>query len=402
MKHAPGRPRLFALFPTPLFFFGLWLCGASAPLCAQDAREDGAGYFYFEKIGGQLRFVQRIAWEGEEHAYRYEITIEKQSGAGFVPAIKDFTAENFIEVSLSAGHYRYRIAVHDLFDMPGAPSAWREFDVRPALPPEIRAFSPEAFWLDEDSAWTLSLDGRNLTQKAEACLRSRDGGGRIVPLAYIPGPSGTNARLVFDPEALQPGLYEVYIKNPGGLETQRGTIRIAYRRAVDIDLSLGYGPLVPLYGDLNTFFDKPVFPLGLTARAGFLPLKRTWAYLGLELVPFLTLLSTSGTGYEAFARYEGLHVNALLQKWLPNRTLALNFRLGAGFALLDNLHFEFSTETTEPLRTLMSSLGGGFSLMWLASDPFFLEAGAEYMHFFSVDPVSPGYLRPILGGGYRF
>jgi hypothetical protein len=199
-----------------------------------------------------------------------------------------------------------------------------------------------------------------------------------------------------------PGLYDVCMKNPGGLEAGMGTFRIAFRRIVDIILSLGYGPLVPLYGDVNRFFDKSIFPQGVTARMGILPIKQVWGSLGLELVPFLTLLSRSGTGYEAAARYAGAHANALFQKWFPNRVMALNFRLGAGLVLLDDLHFEFSTERTEPLRTLMTSLGAGISFMWFAGDSFFLEAGGEYLHFFSVDPVSPGYFRPILGAGDRF
>jgi hypothetical protein len=82
--------------------------------------------------------------------------------------------------------------------------------------------------------------------------------------------------------------------------------------------------------------------------------------------------------------------------------MAFNFRIGAGMVLLDDLHFEFSTERSDPLRTLMSSLGAGASFMWFVSGPFFIEGGVEYMHFFSVDPVSPGYLRPILNGGVRF
>jgi hypothetical protein len=70
--------------------------------------------------------------------------------------------------------------------------------------------------------------------------------------------------------------------------------------------------------------------------------------------------------------------------------------------LLDNLHFEYSRGSSESLRTLMPSLGAGASFMWFVKKPFFLEIGAEYMHFFSVDNPSLGYIRPILGGGWRF
>jgi hypothetical protein len=367
-----------------------------------NTRGNEEGFFYIEKTGERPRFIQHIVWEKSEYAYRYEVTIEKSGETGFLQTVKEFTSENFIEVSLSAGHYRYRVIVHDFFDIPGEASAWTEFEIRPALQPGISGFSPQTFWLDEDTVWVISLDGQNFIQESEIYLRPHSSDIVIIPAEYIPNPAGTGARLVFDRRALMPGLYDVYIKNPGGLEEIRGTFRIAFRRAFDLNLSIGYGPLVPLYGDLNTFFDKSIFPLGAAARISFLPFKEIWGSLGLELAPFCAYLSTSDADYELSAQYLGLHLNLLFQKWLESRTLALNFRLGAGFALLDDLHFEFSAGNTEPLRTLMRSLGAGLSIAWYINTSFFIEGGADYMHFFSVDPVSPGYLRPILGCGFRF
>jgi hypothetical protein len=402
MKNGTERSHRF------LLLFALFLlCGPAGFFPAVHAQETrdargGEGFFYFEKTGDKVRFIQHLAWESSEHAYRYEITIEKQNPAGFSLVVNDFTREPFIEVSLNEGHYRYRIVVYDLFDIPGEPSAWTEFEVYPALSPRITTFRPEAFWLDEEMEWTLFLEGQNFTQRAEVYLRPQEPGGAIIPLQYIPASSGTSARLVFDKRTLTPGVYEVYIKNPGGLESALGIFRIAYHNLSELTLSFEYGPLIPLYGDLNTFFDKPIFPLGAAVRIGFVPFKREWGYLGLELAPFWAYLSTSDEGYEAAAQYLGAHVNGLFQKWIHRRIMAFNFRLGAGLALLDNLHFEFSTETTEPLQTLMPSLDAGFSFIWFVNEPFFLELGVEYLHFFSVDPSSPGYLRPILGGGCRF
>jgi hypothetical protein len=369
---------------------------------ANDTRGNEEGFFYIETTGDRPRFIQHIGWEKAEYAYRYEVTIEKSGETGFLQTIKEFTDENFIEVSLSAGRYRYKVIVYDFFDIPGEASDWTEFEVQPALQPGIIGFSPETFWLDEDTVWVISLDGQNFIPESEVYLRPHTSGAAIMPAEYIPNPSGTGARLVFDRRTLTQGIYDIYIKNPGGLEEIRGTFRIAYRRAFDLNLSIGYGPLVPLYGDLNTFFDKSIFPLGAVARISFLPFKQMWGSLGLELAPFWAYLSTKGDGYELSAQYLGMHLNLLFQKWLETQIIALNLRLGAGFVLLDDLSFEFSTGETDPLRTLMRSLGAGLSIAWYINNFFFIEGGAEYMHFFSVDPVSPGYLRPILGCGFRF
>jgi hypothetical protein len=271
------------------------------------------------------------------------------------------------------------------------------------LQPELSGFSPAGFYLDEDIVWDISLNGENLTEQAEIYLRLQGPDtDRIVPAQYIPSPQGGSGRLVFDMAQLTPGTYDVYVKNPGGLDTARGPFRIAYRKPVDFNVSLNYAPLIPLYGALNDFFDAPVFPLAAAARISLVPFKRVWGYLGVELVPFWTALSVKGEGYEAMAQYMGVQVNLLYQRWLSNRIMAFNFRLGGGTVFLDDLHFEFSSGTSESLRTLMPSAGAGASFMWFVDKPFFLEVGAEYLHFFSVDNPSPGYLRPIIGGGYQW
>jgi hypothetical protein len=376
------------------------LAGPAPPLRAQDTE---TGFFYIERVEEKVRFIQHIIWERREYAYRYEVTIERQSAAGFSQILQEFTEENFIEVSLAAGRYRYRIVVYDLFDSPGEASQWTEFDVHLALRPEIQRFSPDSFWLDEDTVWVLSLEGRNFAQGAEVYLRPQEGpDDMIIPVEYVPAAPGGSARLVFDMRNLTPGLYDVYIENPGGLESALGTFRIAYRKPFDINFSLGCAPLIPLYGDLNAFFDQQIFPLAAAARISFVPFKRVWGYLGVELAPFWAYLSMSGQGYELAAQYMGAHLNALFQKWFANRIMAFNFRLGAGMVLLDDLHFEFSAGKSVSLQTLMPSLGAGLSFMWFIQKPFFVELGAEYMHFFSADPVSPGYLRPILGGGWQY
>jgi hypothetical protein len=234
-------------------------------------------------------------------------------------------------------------------------------------------------------------------------LRLRKDGSPIFPQDYSPSVSGEEARLVFAPENLRPGEYEIYIKNPGGLDTFLGTFRIAASRLIfDLNVSLAYAPLIPLYGELNEFFDSSFFPLGVLARISFIPVKRDWGSLGLELAPFWAHLSMSGDEYDAAAWYGGVQINLLFQRWLSNQIMAFNFRAGAGLAALNDLHFEYSGGKSESQRTLMPSAGLGLSFMWFVNKPLFLEFGLEYMHFFSVDNPSPGYARPWLSLGRQW
>ncbi|MDR3201044.1 MAG: hypothetical protein LBT68_06250, partial [Spirochaetales bacterium] len=145
-----GKTHFFrCVFPALLFLVP----------CFAPAQEDS---FYIQRFGEEVRFIQRLAWEKQEYAYRYEVIIQKREAAGFTEHSRDFTSLPLIEVSLAPGEYRCGIIAYDLFDSPGEMTPWMPFKVLPALQPELRDFSPKSFFLDEDTLWDVSLDGRDL------------------------------------------------------------------------------------------------------------------------------------------------------------------------------------------------------------------------------------------------
>jgi hypothetical protein len=356
------------------------------------------GTSYIERTGEEERFIQRLVWEEAEYVYRYEITVEEQTGSGEYAEIhRESRTENFIDLSLPPGSYRYRIGVYNLLNRPAGLSAWIPFRV-------LRAVQPELFSFSRETPEEIILRGANLVDGAEVRLRPAEGGGDLAPPAYLPG--GESARLRFR-DALPPGRYRVYVKNPGGLEASLEILippppvsppaaHVPNFRGVYV--SAEYAPLIPLSGYLFEPLDAAFHPLGLSLRLGLVPLSRNWGDLGLELAPAWHMLKADAVE----VHLGNLQLNGLYQRWFLDHTVSLIVRLGTGIILV------YGTNNAEQdaasIFTWMAAAGGGLSLRWflpVLHGRFYLEAGADYTHLFANDSVT-AYGKPFVGAGWRF
>jgi hypothetical protein len=339
----------------------------------------------------------------QDYVLYYEVEIERLEGEAWGQALREETEAVSIEVSLPPGSYRYRVGVYDLLGRPAGTAEWLQFEIHLAKQPEIFRISPEVFYLDEDVFWDLNLTGRNLTGEIKITLRNRGAQGNDIDAIAITVEAGEEgARAAFRYQDLDVGQYTIYAENPGGLETEYGLFSIAFRKPVDVNVSVGYNPLVPLYGRINELFDVGLFPLGSYARLSLLPLKRRWGYVGLELEPSWNYLRIQKEDYEVQAQMAGVVVYGLYQWWFSNRIITLDFRIGGGIYPIMDYHFSYNRGDTEPITVLVPAISAGVSFRWFIRKPFFTEAGATFAHFFTADNPSPGYLRPFLGAGWQF
>jgi hypothetical protein len=375
---------LFTLFALGLFSLPGALWGQEAYRVAE---------------GGQL--VQTLAWEGQEDVLYYEVEIETWGDGFWKKTLTGETETSFFEVSLTPGIYRYRVIPRDFLERPGPAAAWVQFEIFPARQPELLRFSPEGFYLDEDLNWVIHLSGRNFTAGAEVFLRDLLGG-VIKPGAMQVEDSGNEIQVSFSYDQLDIGDYTICVKNPGGLSSELQNFKIAFRKPVDINAVLGYRPLVPLYGHINELFDTPFFPLGAYGRLSVIPFKQRWGYIGFELEPAWNYITVSRESFSVKAHMAGLALYGVYQYWLPNRVMVLDFRIGGGIYAMLDYHFIFDRGQTEPISVLMPAIAGGLSFQWFIKKPFFVEAGLDFTHFFTVDAPSPGYLRPFIGAGWQF
>jgi hypothetical protein len=370
------------------------------------AQEQEAG-FYLEGTGQNARFVQRFSWEPEEYASFYEVVIQRRESSGnWTMSFSGFTGDNFIEVSLPPGSYRYHVRAYDLMERPAGKAEWAAFEVLPALRPVLEKFSPSRFPLDggagDGVVLILSVSGQNLAEAAEFRLVRQSPAGTILPLERRSGASGEEAVLVFGGGQLSPGIYELVVVNPGGLSDSLGTLRIYLSVMPRFAVSAGYKPLIPLYGGLYELLDASFFPAGAYGQFSFLALRTDSIGLGLETDVSWTHLSSryySGIqDYDVSGHYLGVELYGLVQKPL-NRHLALNLRLGGGVFSILGFEKKAPGLKNEPVNALVSAAGGGLSFRLVLYKSFFACLGAEYIHFFPAGDPPSGHLRPFGGIG---
>jgi hypothetical protein len=403
-------------------------------------------------------FTQRLVWEKTEYTYRYEITVEMENSSGEYAEIhRESRTENFIELSLAPGLYRYRIEAYNLLNRSAGFSAWIRFRVLPAMQPELYSFTQEFLPSGEEypqGATELILHGANLMEGMEVYLKPVEAGGNpILPLACFP--SGESVRLVFGPETPEPGRYRIYVRNPGGLEssleinvspaplaaadtpavppvpgsdsgadtspvtppvsgdTSPIVPPVPYddfaplpRRPSDIYFSVEYSPLISLYGDLFDRLKGPLYPVGASARIACLFFKPSWGDLGLELSPSWNALEADPIKISM----ETLHLNGVYQWLFHGQMTAFIFRSGAGINFIHGTNS--GNQNTGSIFTWVPSVSGGIAFRrfvhrilnsrQISYRIFYLELGVEYTHVFSADSPQPGYVKPALDAGWRF
>jgi hypothetical protein len=388
------RKRFSFSVPACAFICAILWCAPGAFLFGQERD------YRIEKDG---RLIQTLRWSEQENALYYGVEIDRRQGnAVWEEFLRGETETAFFEVSLAPGTYRLRVRVYDFLGRPAAITDWNQFEVLPALQPEISRFGPEAFYLDEDLSWVLNLSGESFSGETKIYLQSRNAESSIVPESVTVDEQGDGVRLVFSYEQLDAGEYVIYAVNPGGFETSVGIFTIAFKKPLDINISAGYRPLFSLYGQINDLLGINFYSRGAYARFNFIPLKRQWGYMGFELEPFWNYLYNETDDYQVQARMTGAVLYGVYQWWFPNRIMALNFRAGGGVYAIMDFHFTHNHGDSEPLTTFFPALALGGSFQWFIFKPFFMEAGVDFTHLFSADNPPPGYLRPFMGGGWQF
>ena len=363
------------------------------------------GILWGQKTGYRIeddgRFVQFLNWEEQGNVLYYEVEIEKQTDELWEGALTGQTEDARFEFSLEPGIYRYRISAYDFLGRPGPVSAWIQFEILSARQPELLRFSPEVFYLYEGGIWAITLFGRNLAEGVDVFLEESQGG-LIKPETVTVEPPWNEVRLTFNYGQLVNGRYAIRVMNPGGLTAEIQPFRISFRKPVDINVSMGYRPLVPLYGFINQLFGTVFFPAGAYGRLSVIPVKQPWGYVGFEIEPSWNYILAAKNGYDVQAQMPGAAIQGLYQRWFSNRAAALNFRIGGGVYPVLDYHLAFDSGNTESITVLIPALALGVSLQWFVKKPFFVEAGLNFSHFFTVDDPSPGYLRPFAGAGWQF
>jgi hypothetical protein len=385
------------------FFFSVTLfCFAVFPLGAQETRPGEAVSDY--RLDENGRILQRLSWSRSNASF-FEVEIERQAGPGlWEPVVKERTNEFYLELSLPSGQYRYRILSYNILDRVAATSEWVGIRVFVAKQPVVEALNPGAYYFDIPAELVeITILGSDLGEEAEVYLAAKTGDGqRMMPLSVSYSADEKSIRAVFPTADLALISYEIVVTNPGGLQT-RADFTAAFSRKRDITVSLGYSPVLPLYGYVFDSFSKSLYPAGFYGRVGVVPFKWLWGFIGAELTPQFTLMKTEADTYTVTGNMLTFTLNGLYQRWFRAYTMAVNLRLGGGLTAITGIRYEHNDgPESEKVNVLLSFINTGVSFQWVVWRDLFVEAGAEYIQSFSSISPLPGFVRLNAGAGWKF
>ncbi|MCL2210925.1 MAG: hypothetical protein FWB95_03270 [Treponema sp.] len=356
---------------------------SASVLCAQEEAEPLQPGYHIDYSGGEAKFIQRLMWDKDQYALYYEIEIQiyKETYTDYYYQI---VKEEYINLSLPPGQYRYSITAFDLLERRGETSEWMEFRVIAAYQPGINRIVPESFYMDQMTERILHISGSNIFEESVIYLRDQEKYIFPVEKIYV---NTSRIRLVFDDERLVPGNYNIIIENPGGLVFSYDGFFIGYKKPLDVFIKMSFNPAIPVYGDLKDMFGPKLYLpcIGLSIEA--ISSKRTFFNAGMEfaasvyvLSPVTALRFNMQEIYDSYSNigkgmaFVDFDMNVALQKRFNKIRNMITFRIGGGVSLLANTGGSGVNEAA-------AHANAGISALFLLFDIMHIETGVDFSYY---------------------
>jgi hypothetical protein len=400
---------------------------ASPPIGENPNAELSSSSYVLEETEEGMRFIQRFDWQPIDTMIRYEFVLDKRSdmNSEYYDFLTESTDQAFVDVSLPAGNYRYKVLGYNILDRVGAESEYIYFDVIQAFQPIIAEILTKPIFSVERSFHRITLNGEHLSPESNIYLvpankdtknNSADQPGVLFPTEIIYSETGESAELIVDVKHASEDRFTVFAINPGGLSNSSEPITIKkFFRPGTLNLSVGYAPLIPFYpfdffpfnyidndNHISTLLDKDFYPVGYTTRLSIVPWETRFGNFGIEFARFIDSVSTEKDAYTLSTNINGFTVSLLRQEPLLNNKLFVNLRLGGGIASFAGLQYTANNSTpSEPLTTTFPELQMGASLQYLFYKEAFVELGMDIKFLFA-SGMFTSYLSPTLTFGLQF
>ena len=361
--------------------------------------------------------VQKFSWEALDGALKYVFTIEqkfvedrknrrdkellaKVNEDGYIPIDVIETESNFVELSLFAGTYRYKIQVYNFLGAAEYETQWYDVDIIKAYQPEVSSVSPDNIFLEEPQTGIFSVNGNDL--RPGAVYQFKYGLSIIPALVVEQDERFRHVKLQVPVESLDSGTYKLYVTNPGGLFSTSQPVTIKFKKAMDFNMSVGYSPMWVMYDDtIAKYFGSNFYVLGANVRLTFIPIKKKFGYFGIGLAGFGTYLKNEQETYKVSSFFASAHIDISYQKSFAKNKLRFDAHVGAGISSFLHTQFKFAHDVkSEALWTMDICAAGGVSLQWYIIPRLYAEIGVDYVHPFMSDMMM-GYLQPVVAIGYQ-
>lgn len=401
--------RITILLLIILLFAGLLPAQQDQEQNLTAADTENQNYYLKMTEEGEEVFVQKLEWEFLEYVLRYEIELEKKVEDSFEKVDLYITQENFIEVSLTHGEYRYRIHVYNLLDKLDSSSVWIGFKILKAEVPNIQSFSPRNFYLDDTEDIEVIVNGINLKPDAVYYFLPEEGSlaGKVQGQVAEINNDLTRVKIYVNSDSFNEGRYVLHIKNPGGLEAQIPGLQVQYQDPSDIYISAGWAPGIVISPLFQAVGGKTGHLLSWNGKVSPIFLKRSFGYLGAELFGSFFSFSNEQENYSVSGFFSNATISFLYQYPVIKKKFFINGKLGAGVTFVHNVEYIYPNNAAYPaISTMFINAAAGVNAQYMITKNLCASIGLDYMLVFGneaqVDRPLPGLIYPFLNIGWKF
>lgn len=218
------------LLPVVLAVFSLL---SFAPLSSEEAAE--------------RKFPQRIEWRSDANALEYRVEVRREGDGGTTSGTTSYSTEaTFLELSLPAGRYGYRVTAIDFLGREAGVSGWTEFEILKASVPAIELRGRSVGVLGEDGSLELDVGLSDVTEGSVVELVGETVEGSLSPDGGKRREAGSEVesfpRVYF--RNVPSGRYRLRVTNPSGLSSESDVITVRSRFVPD-DLKIDGPPPEP-------------------------------------------------------------------------------------------------------------------------------------------------------------
>ncbi len=392
-----------------LFTTFLFLAAQNSDTGEKAASSEHKNYFIKENESGDVVLYQRLSWEAVEDIKGFEFRLEKREFKSPWKLIdKKVVNDNFIDVSLPPGKYRYRVAVINLLNQIETISDYRNFDVRIALRPEVSSVSPKIIYFDELKDNFIIINGKNFHEDTVFVLKKTLGGsfkGEILDIEK----NGKQIKVGFDLSKFNPGEYVLTVTDPSGLKSNTGRVNFKFQKPIDIFLCVGYA-FTGFAGNkvFKEYFNRDFAALGGLMRFTLLPIKRYYGNFGVNLTFSGMSLNSKKEFYRMDTGFFLTQINAAYIYPIIKKRLNFDVHMGMGIAFLTNF-VKYTTVDIESSKYWYGgiTLNAGTAFQIYMYKKLYIECNLDHVFTFRKGfPNNNGFpiyiIQPSLSIGWEF
>ncbi len=374
---------------------------ASVPLQAQEAETD----YWHEQTEEGVVFTQSLKWEAVQYCPYYDITIERQGkNDAWSKAHESRVTASELAIRLSPGEYRYRLVVYDVLERPSLTTEWFPFTVIRALQPRVGDVTPGIIYFEEENSDVFEVEGTNLLESSTVIFKPIEGRGKTYKGSIVEADRrGRSMRVSFPIASINVGVYGLFVENPGGLSTVSKPVTFKYIKPMDLDVSIGYMPTVVLWdGTIDQYFESSFFPIGVVAKATFIPFKRASGYYGVGLFASASRITNETQFYELTMNWAMAHLVFAYQRPIIRNKLMFACHIGPGYTVFYDIQFAFNNGVNSPAFSPSSlSALAGLSLHYYFKKRMYADLSTDCSYVFMKD-MQVFSIHPSLSVGWQF